>query len=164
MGESRPRGPATPPTSTARIFVPRAIAGKTTTAAGRATAQNIIVPLSRTVSVRIAFIFSFGLMSTNSVWIQSLLSRSRWQAVFQIFFKREITSTFSRARQGTRRPASDLNRPYAFFAVREDDQSAEIDNRFRLTRTYPDGSGTSGTRSPHPGIDSRSWICSEGPV
>jgi hypothetical protein len=51
-------GPAVPPTSVAAIFSPRAIAGKTTIAAGRATAQNPIAPPSRTVSVKIDFIFS----------------------------------------------------------------------------------------------------------
>jgi hypothetical protein len=58
-------GPAVTLTSAAPIFSQRAIAGKTTIAAGRATPQNTIAPPSKTVSVKIDFIF---FMVLNVYW------------------------------------------------------------------------------------------------
>jgi hypothetical protein len=63
MGEAPAQpGPAVPLTSAAPIFSQSAIAGKTTRAAGRATVHNTIAPPSRTVSVKIDFIFFIPLI------------------------------------------------------------------------------------------------------
>jgi hypothetical protein len=63
-------GAAVPRTRAVAVFSQRAIAGKTTIAAGSAIAQNTIDSPSRTVSVKIDFIFLDILMSSGSIWIQ----------------------------------------------------------------------------------------------
>jgi len=83
--------PAVPLTSAAPIVSQRAIAGKTTTAAGSATPQNTIASLIRTVSVKIDFIFLIGWMSSDLIWIQY----STIQVGIANFFFRNFSGTIS---------------------------------------------------------------------
>jgi hypothetical protein len=66
------------------------MAGKKAIAAGRATIQNRVAAPSKVVSIRMAFIFANVRMSSELVWIDTVLVRYELQEDFLNIFEARI--------------------------------------------------------------------------